>query len=659
MPSAPKNPFRLVSKFPPAGDQPQAIDALVGSVNAGNRFQTLQGITGSGKTFTMANVIARTGRPALVLAHNKTLAAQLAQEFKEFFPDNAVHYFVSYYDYYQPEAYIQRTDTYIEKESSINEEIDRLRHAATESLLTRPDVIIVASVSCIYGIGNKEDYFNLTMPLETGKQYKFEDLIDQLVTLQFTRSGVDFKQGMFQVIGDVVEIFPASSETVLTLEFFGDHLDRITRRNYFTGEIYEHLDKVVVFPAKHTVTTTDRIKAVVPQIRADLEKRLAELQAAGEIVKRERLKTKVEYDLEMMLETGYVRGIENYSMYLDGRTPGMPPMTLMDYFPPEALCFIDESHITVSQVGGMYGGDRSRKDALVENGFRLASAYENRPLKFDEFEKKLRQTVFVSATPSHYERDHSSAWVTQEIRPTGLLDPLIEVEDMAGVADSLLARIRAAVKKNERALVTTLTKRSAEELAEFLQSNGVKAVFLHSDIDTVERLTIIKDLRLGKTEVIVGVNLLREGLDLPEVSFIGVADADKQGFLRSETSLIQIIGRAARNANGVVVLYSHACKVSPAMQSAMDLTATRRAKQHAYNEAHGITPTTVISSIKDSSLKGKKKDYSLLEGESWEAKLKRLELEMDVAAANLDFEKAAELRDAVIELKREGKGRGR
>ncbi len=647
-------PFRLVSKFAPTADQPAAIDAIAARLQAGGKHTVLRGITGSGKTFTMANVVARLQRPTLVLAHNKTLAAQLAQEFREFFPDNAVHYFVSYYDYYQPEAYIARTDTYIEKESTINEEIDRLRHAATESLLTRRDTLIVASVSCIYGIGNKQDYFDLTMRLETGREYKYEDLLDRLVNLQFTRSSTDFKPGMFQVLGDVLEIWPASSETVLTCEFFGDFLEKITRRNHFTGEIYETLDRAVVFPAKHAVTTKDRIREVVPRIRKELEARLKVFEKAGDAVRAERLKTKVEYDLEMMEETGYVRGIENYSMYLDGRKKGESPTTLIDYFPDDFLTFIDESHITVSQVGGMFGGDRSRKDALVENGFRLPSAYENRPLKFDEFEAKLGQAVYVSATPAAYEKGKAEGHVVaQELRPTGLLDPVIEVEDMAGVADSLLSHIRDATKRGERSLVTTLTKRAAEQLAEFLSSNGVKAVFLHSEIETADRLEILKGLRLGRTEAIVGVNLLREGLDLPEVSFIGVADADKQGFLRSETSLIQIIGRAARNANGLVVMYSTKKNVSPSMKAAIDVTAERRRKQREYNQANGIVPKTVFSAIKDSSLKGKKKDYSLLEGESLEAKLKRLELEMDVAAANLDFEKAADLRDAVIELKRQ------
>ena len=605
----------------------------------------------------MANIIAKLDRPALIIAHNKTLAAQLAQEFKEFFPNNAVHYFVSYYDYYQPEAYIVKTDTYIEKEATINEEIDRLRHAATESLLSRRDVIIVASVSCIYSLGDVSEYIGQVLEVETKKTYVFEDLIDNLVRLQFRRSTYDFGPGMFQIMGDTIDIFPSSSETIWSLEFFGNELDRISRRNHFTGEVYENAEKIRIFPAKHTIAAAGKIEEILPRIKEELTSRLKVFTDSGDLVKAERLKTKVEYDLEMMAEVGYVNGIENYSMYISGRSPGDTPSTLLDFFPDDFLTFIDESHMTIPQIGGMYAGDHARKVNLIENGFRLPTAFENRPLRFGEFESKTKQVVCVSATPSAYELEHSNTIAEQVIRPTGLLDPKIEIEDMKYVVDSLMKHISEVKKRGERALITTLTKKSSEELAEFLASNGVKVAYLHSEVETLDRLEILKNLRIGKTEVIVGVNLLREGLDLPEVSFIGILDAEKQGFLRSTPSLLQIIGRAARNANGLVVMYAREKIISDSMKKAIDITNGRREIQQAYNEKHGITPTTVYSTIKDMGIP-KKRDYSLHEeGENLDKRIARLELEMDVAAANLDFELAAELRDAIIEMKKGKKKR--
>ncbi|MDD2487750.1 MAG: excinuclease ABC subunit UvrB [Candidatus Gracilibacteria bacterium] len=643
--------FKLVSEYKPIENQQKTIEDIEKSILAGNKYQTILGVTGSGKTFTMANIIADLGRPALIIAHNKTLTAQLAQEFKEFFPENAVHYFVSYYDYYQPEAYVVKTDTYIEKEATINEEIDRLRHAATESLLSRKDVIIVASVSCIYSIGEVEEYLSQVMEFEVGKKYEMENIISDLIKLQFKRAAADFKPGTFHIMGDVIEIFPSSSETVWTLDFFGDELDKITRRNFFTNEIYEVRQKIDVFPAKHTVTTYEKIDKIVPLIKAELEERLAFYISQGDVVKAERLKTKVEYDIEMMSETGYVNGIENYSMYLSGRKEGGTPSTLIDFFPENFLTFIDESHITVSQVGGMYAGDRSRKENLIENGFRLPSAFENRPLKFTEFEKKIGQTVFVSATPSDFELNNSSVVVEQIIRPTGLLDPLIEIEDMEFMIDDIMRNIREAKDRNERVLITTLTKRSSEELSAYLASNGLKVRFLHSEIETLERLEILKDLRTGKIDVLVGVNLLREGLDLPEVSFIGIIDAEKQGFLRSARALLQIIGRAARNVNGKVTMYSYKKKISAAMQEVIEITIKRRKLQEDYNSEHGIIPSTIFSKIKELAMTGKK-NYTIEKGENLQSKIKYLELEMDIASANLDFEKAAELRDALLELKK-------
>jgi excinuclease ABC subunit B len=647
--------FSLHSKYKPTGDQPQAIERLVASIKKGNKFQTLLGVTGSGKTFTMANIIQELQRPTLVLAHNKTLAAQLAQEFKEFFPDNAVHYFVSYYDYYQPEAFVVKTGSYIEKEATINEEIDRLRHAATESLLTRRDVIIVASVSCIYGIGEVAQYEGQTLGFEVGKNYPLEALIGRLVALQFRRASADFKPGMFRVLGDILEIYPSSSEHILVLDFFGDTLEGMFWKEALTNERIEVVEAATVFPAKHFVTSPELVEEVIPLIRAELDERIDFFKKNGKLLEAERIKMKTEYDLEMLQEVGYVNGVENYSMYLSRRVPGMMPSTLLEFFPEDYIAFIDESHISIPQVGGMYAGDRARKMNLVDYGFRLPSAMENRPLKFEEFESKITQAVFVSATPSKYEAQVQSEVHEQIIRPTGLLDPLIEIEDMEYMVDSLMREIMAARGRGERSLVTTLTKKSSEELAEYLASNGVKVKYLHSEIETIERLEILRDLRMGTIEVIVGVNLLREGLDLPEVSFIGILDAEKIGFLRSTSALLQIIGRAARNSNGHVIMYSHGRKQSIAMVEAIGITTRRRAVQHQYNLDHGITPVTIVSSIKEIGLKGKRVDTSALEelpSEKLDAAIKRMEFEMDVASGNLDFERAAELRDSLIALRR-------
>ncbi|MDD2916560.1 MAG: excinuclease ABC subunit UvrB [Candidatus Gracilibacteria bacterium] len=645
--------FKLHSKYKPTGDQPQAIEGLLKGLSEGKNFQTLLGVTGSGKTFTMANVIEATQRPTLVIAHNKTLAAQLAQEFKEFFPENAVHYFVSYYDYYQPEAFIVKTGTYIEKEATINEEIDRLRHAATESLLSRKDVIIVASVSCIYGIGERDEYEAQIMKIRKDGNDTIESIVANLVQLQFKRTSTDFKPGNFRIQGDTLDIFPASSELFYSIEFFGDDIERIVQKVPITNEIITSFDEITIFPAKHFISTGTTIEEVIPKIKEELDERLEFFKSQNDFVKIERLKTKVEYDLEMMQEVGYVNGIENYSMYLSKRLPGSSPTTLIDFFPEGFLTFIDESHISIPQIGGMYAGDRARKENLIENGFRLPSAFENRPLRFEEFEKKMNQTIFVSATPSKYEASHSESTVEQIIRPTGLLDPEISIEDMEYVADSLMGHIQSAIKRGERFLITTITKKSSEELAEYLASNGIKVRYLHSEIETIERLEILRDLRLGKTDGIVGVNLLREGLDLPEVSFIGILDAEKIGFLRSTSSLLQIIGRAARNVHGYVVMYSHKCRESLAMTEAIDITNRRRAVQHQYNLDHGITPETIVSRIKDTGLKGKKlHDDEATRGENPRTRLKRLELEMDIASANLDFELAAEIRDEILEMKK-------
>lgn len=700
--------FKLKSKYKPTWDQPKAIESLIKYINNWHKYQTLWWVTWSWKTFTMANIIEKIGKPTLIIAHNKTLAAQLAQEFREFFPENAVHYFVSYYDYYQPEAYVQKTDTYIEKEATINEEIDRLRHAATVSLLTRRDVIIVASVSCIYGIWDISAYESSTLDLEIGKNYNLEEILKQLVAMQFKRAFADFKPGTFQVLWDVLEIFPSSEETIYTMEFWWDELSAITRRNFLTGEIYENLSNVTVFPAKHTVTTKEKIAEIVPQIKKELEERLAFFKENWDLLKLERLKSKVEYDIEMMTEVGYVNWIENYSRYLDGRGEWIPPATLIDYFWDDFLTIIDESHMTIPQIGWMYAWDRARKINLVENWFRLPSAMDNRPLRFEEFENKLRQVLAVSATPSTYEIEQSSknpenffsfdpslwkSWidndenriVPQVIRPTWLIDPKIEIKSMEYMVDDIMKNISEVLKNNERMLITTITKRSSEELNDYLLENGIKTRYLHSEIETLERLEILKDLRTGKIDVIVWVNLLREWLDLPEVSRIAIVDADKQWFLRSESALIQIIWRAARNAWWKVIMYSEKYKskandnlvfdkefalwklafldkwkflnedfivISNSMKKAIDLNYYRRWVQIKYNEEHSIIPKTVISEIKDIWIKSNKKEYSLLDKQSLEKEIKKLEFEMDVAASNMDYEKAAELRDTIIELKK-------
>ena len=704
--------FNLKSKYSPSGDQASAIKNLMDYIDKKKDFSTLWWVTGSGKTFTMANVIEKVGKPTLVIAHNKTLAAQLAQEFKEFFPDNAVHYFVSYYDYYQPEAYVSKTDTYIEKEATINEEIDRLRHAATQDLLTRKDVIIVASVSCIYGIGDISLYTEQVFDLKVWEEYKIETLLKQLVAIQYRRSASDFKPGMFQVMWDILEIFPSSSETCFTIEFWWDEISQITRRNYLTGEIYEYLEKVQIFPAKHTVTTKERIMEIVPNIQKELDERLKYFKEdLHDTLKYERLKTKVEYDLEMMQEVWYVNGIENYSRYLDGRKTGDSPATLMDYFGDDYLCFVDESHMTFSQIWGMYAWDRARKTNLVENGFRLPSAMDNRPLQFNEFEKKVKTLIAVSATPSEYEIRRScknaqkffdfdpktwDTWSTNEncrvvpqlIRPTGLLDPEIELRPMEFMIDDIMKNISIIVDVWERMLITTITKKSSEELTDYLLDNWVKVKYLHSEVETLERLDILKELREWVIDVIVWVNLLREWLDLPEVSKIAILDADKQGFLRSESALIQIIWRAARNSKWKVYMYSEKNKapkkddektpfeennqylwnlyrrdkwkllnsdglvISNAMRKAIDLTYYRRNLQDKHNKKHGITPTTIYSTIKDIGIDTKKKDYAILDKRSAEKELARLELEMDIAAANMEYEKAAELRDDIINLKK-------
>jgi excinuclease ABC subunit B len=588
------------------------------------------------------------------MAHNKTLAAQLAQEFKEFFPEAAVHYFVSYYDYYQPEAFVVKSGTYIEKEATINEEIDRLRHAATESLLTRKDVIIIASVSCIYGIGEVDQYEAQCLRFQLNHEYVIENIIKELVMVQFTRSTADWKPGMFLVKWDTLEIWPSSSESIIRLEFFGDTLERISRIEHLTHHLIEDMNEIVIFPAKHFVTEKGVIESVLPKIKAEMEAQVEFFQSQWKLVEAERIKLRVEYDMEMLSEVGYVNGIENYSMYLGNRNAWEPPATLMEFFPENFLTFVDESHMTIPQIGGMYAGDRARKENLVNYWFRLPSAMENRPLQFHEFEDKIGQTVFVSATPSKYEAAHEKVVAEQVIRPTGLLDPVIEIEDMEYMVDSLMRHIQAATERWERSLITTITKKSSEDLATYLAEHGIKVRYLHSEIETIERLEILRSYRLGEIDVIVGVNLLREGLDLPETSFIGILDAEKIGFLRSKTSLLQIIGRAARNVNGYVIMYSAGCKQSVAMVEAIAETNRRREVQISYNIAHGITPRTIISSVKEISIP-KKKTETFENGSVMgdvSTYIRRLELEMDVAAANLDYERAASLRDELISIRK-------
>jgi len=657
--------FRLVSDFRPTGDQPKAIEMLTEGILKGEKFQTLLGVTGSGKTFTMAKVIENVQRPTLVLAHNKTLAAQLCSEFREFFPENAVEFFVSYYDYYQPEAYIPETDTYIEKDSSINEEIDKLRHSATSALFERRDVIIVASVSCIYSLGSPEDYLNLTISLRPGMTKDRDEVIRELIRMQYERNDVDFRRGRFRVRGDVLEVFPASNtDRAIRIEFFGDEIERITEFDVVTGEVIGRRNHVAIFPASHYVTTAEKLKRAIKSIEEELEQRLNELRSMGKLVEAQRLEQRTRYDIEMLQEMGFCKGIENYSRHLTGRPPGSPPYTLLDYFPKDFIIFVDESHVTIPQVRAMYNGDKARKDALVEYGFRLPSAYDNRPLTFEEFEEKLNQVIFVSATPGPYELKKSSRIVEQIIRPTGLVDPEIEVHPVQGQIDHLIGEIRKRVEKNQRVLVTTLTKKMAESLTDYLKDVGIRVRYMHSDIDTIERMQIIRDLRLGKFDVLVGINLLREGLDLPEVSLVAILDADKEGFLRSETSLIQTIGRAARNVDGKVIMYAD--RITNAMQRAIDETNRRRKIQIEYNQKYGIVPQTVRKGIRQiieatvSVAEEEEEKYEVVEKdivknmtkEEIEEYIKELEQEMKKFAIELEFEKAAKVRDKIFELKK-------
>ncbi len=648
--------FVLKSEMTPKGDQPAAIKALSKGINKGERFQTLLGVTGSGKTFTMAKVVEELQRPTLVLAHNKTLAAQLCSEFQEFFPDNAISYFVSYYDYYQPEAYMPATDTYIEKDASINEEIDKFRHAATANLLTRKDVLIVASVSCIYGLGDVDDYNALAQTVKVGDMIQRDRFLRQLTDLQYTRSSMEFKNSMFHVLGDTVEVFPPDKDTIIRIEFFGDEIEAITEVETFTGEIVKSLETVTIFPAKHAVTTQEKIDRSVKLIETDLQLRYDEFKKTGRNLEAERIKTRTEYDLEILLETGYCNGIENYTRYLSGKGDGERPSTLLDYLPDDFLMFIDESHISVPQVGGMHNGNFSRKRTLIEHGFRLPSSHDNRPLRFDEFEGYMKNVVFVSATPGKYEfaNTKKKAIVEQVVRPTGLLDPVIEVRPTKGQISDLLKEIGKRVKAGERVLITTLTKRSSEDLTDFLADADVRVRYLHSDIDTIERIEILRDLRYGKFDVLVGINLLREGLDLPEVSLVTILDADKQGFLRSASALIQTVGRCARNVNGRVIMYAD--KMTDAMNKCISETDRRRVKQAEHNKKHGITPQTIKKAVRDiSHFGGKKKetravDFKKIPKDEFKKIVASLESKMEIASQNLEFEKAAELRDEIDSL---------
>ena len=652
------NRFELKAPYKPAGDQPQAIEKLAAGIARGEKHQTLVGVTGSGKTMTMASVIAQVQRPTLVLAHNKTLAAQLASEFRELFPKNAVQYFVSYYDYYQPEAYIPRTDTYIAKDSSINDEIDRLRHQATMSLLTRHDVIIVASVSCIYGLGSPEEYAKGKIELRVGQTYPRRELLKTLVNIQYARNEINFSRASFRVRGDVLEVYPSYEDNVLRFSFFGDELEKITKIDGLTGEVLEKLGCAVIFPASHWATERTRIEAVLPLIKRDMVIRVAQFKKAGKLAEAQRIEERVTYDLEMLKESGYINGIENYSRYFDGRAAGTPPYVLLDYFPKDFLMFVDESHITLPQVSGMERGDFARKKTLVDYGFRLPAAADNRPLNFKEFNERLNQIVYVSATPRDYEKQKSAQIVEQLIRPTFLLDPTIEIKPTLHQVDDLLEQVKDRVGKKQRVLVTTLTKRLAEELTEYLKELRVKVQYIHSEVDTLERLEILRDLRLGVFDVVVGINLLREGLDLPEVSLVAILDADKEGFLRSDIALIQTIGRCARNVNGHVIMYAD--RITNSMQRALDETERRRKIQVAHNKKHGITPQTIVKEIKDivgERKKGKLKEVDLaaVPVDELQRMIKDLEVEMDAAAANLEFEKAAELRDQIVYLESSGK----
>lgn len=647
--------FKLVSKYKPTGDQPQAIEALTDGINRGFSEQTLLGVTGSGKTFTMASVIANLNRPTLVLAHNKTLAAQLCSEFREFFPENAVEYFVSYYDYYQPEAYIPTTDTYIEKDSAVNDEIDKLRHSATSALSERRDVIIVASVSCIYTLGDPIDYRSMVISLRTGMEKSRDELIDKLVSIQYERNDIDFSRNKFRVRGDVVEIFPVySNENAIRVEFFGDEIDRISEINALTGQVKSVLSHAAIYPASHYVISPDKMEKSISLIYAEMLERVKEFESEGKLLEAQRIKQRTEYDIEMLRETGFCKGIENYSRVMSGRAPGSAPFTLLDYFPDDFLLFVDESHVTLPQVRAMYGGDRARKESLINFGFRLPSAYDNRPLTFDEFYERTGQKIFVSATPGEFERERSSRIAEQVIRPTGLLDPEISVRPVEGQIDDLVSEINERAAKGERVLVTTLTKHMAEDLTAYLENLDIKVRYMHHDVDTIERMEIIRGLRLGEFDVLVGINLLREGLDIPEVSLVAILDADKEGFLRSETSLIQTIGRAARNAEGKVIMYADS--VTPSMERAITETNRRREKQMRYNEEHGIVPKTIVKDVRDvieiSSKSGDDKSLSKLSKKEREAMIIRLNAEMKAAAKILEFEHAAYLRDKIEKLKR-------
>ena len=652
--------FVLHSEYQPTGDQPQAIDALVKGFQEGNQFQTLLGVTGSGKTFTMANVIEKLNKPTLVIAHNKTLAAQLYGEFKEFFPENAVEYFVSYYDYYQPEAYVPSTDTYIEKDSAINDEIDKLRHSATAALTERSDVVIIASVSCIYGLGSPIDYQNMTVSLRPGMEKDRDEVIRRLIDIQYTRNDMDFHRGTFRVRGDVVEIFPASaSDRAIRVEFFGDEVDRIQEIDVVTGEATADLEHMVVFPASHYVVAPDKMERAIAGIEKELDERVKYFKSEDKLIEAQRISERTHFDVEMLRETGFCSGIENYSMHLNGLQPMETPMTLMDYFPDDFLIIVDESHITIPQIGGMFAGDQSRKSTLVEYGFRLPSAKSNRPLNFEEFEGHINQMMFVSATPSTYETEHELLRTEQIIRPTGLLDPELDVRPVKGQVDDLLGEIRKVTEKKGKVLVTTLTKRMAEDLTKYLKEVGVRVRYLHSDIDTLERSEIIRDMRLDVFDVLVGINLLREGLDIPEIQLVAILDADKEGFLRSETSLIQTIGRAARNSEGHVIMYAD--KITDSMRKAIDETERRRKIQKEYNEEHGIVPKTIQKAVRDRIRISKKagtditeeeKDPESMSFEELQRQIAKMMKQMNQAAAELNFEKAAKLRDRMIEYKK-------